>query len=74
MNGFGDSLQYSVFICDLSDKELIIMEGALSEIINAREDRVLIIDIGPASGRGENAVKALGRQLQPARPREVQVI
>ena len=43
------------------------MEEALSEIIDLREDRVLIIDIGPAGGRGLGAVRTLGRQIKPTR-------
>ena len=67
MNGFGDPLQYSVFACDLSPKERIIMDEALTEIINLQEKRILIINPGPAEGRGATAIQSLGRQLQPAR-------
>ena len=73
LKGFGDALQYSVFLCDLSRKELVIMKTALTEIINHHEDRVLIIDIGPADGRGATAMQTLGRQVAPA-TREVLVI
>jgi len=61
MRGFGDHLQYSVFRCDLSDVERVELIGVLKEIINHDEDQVLIIDIGPAEGRGENCVESLGR-------------
>ena len=67
MNGFGDPLQYSVFACDLSAKERIIMEEALTEIIDLQEDRVLIINLGPAEGRGAAAIQSLGRQFKPAK-------
>ena len=66
MKGFGDALQYSVFLCDLSRKELVIMKAALADIINEREDRVIIVDIGPAYGRGTRAIQTLGRQVRPA--------
>ena len=61
MRGFGDHLQYSVFRCDLSDIERIEMIGVLGEIINHTEDQVLIIDIGPATGRGRQCIEAVGR-------------
>ncbi len=61
MRGFGDHLQYSVFRCDLSDMERIDMIGTLGEIINHAEDQVLIIDIGPAAGRGRQCIEAVGR-------------
>ena len=73
MKGFGDPLQYSVFICELSAKELIILEKDLTEIINFKEDQVLIVNLGPLNGRGSGALKALGRQALPKR-REVVVV
>lgn len=72
MEGFGDRLQYSVFACDLSKKELVLLKAALMEIINEKEDRVLIIDIGPTTGRGEKTLSTLGRQVKPP-SREVMV-
>ena len=73
MHGFGDALQYSLFACDLSSKERVLMEEALTEIIDLKEDRVIIIDIGPAEGRGENVVRTLGRQTKP-KQREALVV
>ena len=73
MNGFGEPVQYSVFACDLSRKERVLLEEALTEIINLREDRVLIIDTGPAEGRGAEMLVTLGRQLKP-KVREVTVV
>lgn len=65
MQGFGDALQYSVFVCDLSKKELIIMEEAISDLMNLREDSAMIIDTGPANGRGAKSIKTLGAQKAP---------
>ena len=63
LKGFGDPLQYSVFTCDLSRKELVIMKADLSEIIDQRKDRVVIIDMGPVGGRGSLVMQTLGRQV-----------
>ena len=73
MNGFGDALQYSVFACDLSSKERVIMEEALTEIIDLEKDRVIIVDVGPVEGRGADVVRTLGRQTKP-RHREALVV
>lgn len=73
MKGFGDSLQFSVFLCELSAKEKVLLEEALSEIINFKEDQVLVIDLGPVDGHRANAMEALGRQVLP-RSREVVVV
>ena len=61
MNGFGEPVQYSVFICDLSDKERVLLEEALTEILNLKEDRVLIVDTGPTEGRGQECFKTMGK-------------
>lgn len=53
MLGFGDPLQYSVFTCELAPAERVLLLQALSDVINAREDRVVIIDLGPSEGAVE---------------------
>lgn len=73
MHGFGDALQYSVFACDLSSKERVIMEDALTEIIDLKKDRVVIIDVGPVEGRGGDVIRTLGRQTKP-KQREALVV
>lgn len=63
MNGYGDPVQYSVFLCDLSDRERVLMVGDLLPLINQREDRVMIVNLGPAPGRAGKAIEFLGRSL-----------
>ena len=46
MKSYGDPLQYSVFICDLSDIERIRMTDALSAQMNLAADSVAIINLG----------------------------
>ena len=65
MHGFGDSVQFSVFKCDLSPAELALMRGAIHDIINQRDDRVMIVRLGPASDRRPDAVEFLGMPLAP---------
>jgi CRISPR-associated protein Cas2 len=67
MRGFGDALQYSVFRCDLSASERVLMIEALVALINHREDQVMIIDIGPADGRANGCIETLGRALETDR-------
>lgn len=61
MCGFGDRLQYSVFECRLSAADLARCKHALGRLIHNREDQVLFVDLGPAEGRGERVITALGR-------------
>lgn len=61
LRGFGDHLQFSVFRCETSASELVRLRGQLQEAINPFEDQVLFADLGPAEGRGREAIRALGR-------------
>ncbi len=57
---FGNHLQYSVFECDLNAAEKIELEQALADIIKHDEDQVLFVALGPAEGRGDRVITALG--------------
>ena len=61
MRGYGDHLQYSVFRCELSDKERVQLTGKLTEIIKNDEDQVLLFPLGPAGGERESNVFHLGK-------------
>ena len=61
MRGFGDHLQYSVFECQLTPTDLVRLRAALAAVIHHTEDQVLFVDLGPAEGRGDRVIAALGR-------------
>lgn len=63
MCGYGEALQYSVFCCDLSASQRIMLIAALSGIIDHREDQVMLINIGPADGKGRQSIETVGRAL-----------
>jgi CRISPR-associated protein Cas2 len=63
MRGFGEPLQYSVFRCVLSPSERILLLEALTPLINHREDQVMLINLGPADGRGAECIETIGRAL-----------
>jgi CRISPR-associated protein Cas2 len=48
MNGYGEWVQLSVFQCRLSRKRHAEMLATLDEIINNKEDHVVVIDVGAA--------------------------
>jgi CRISPR-associated protein Cas2 len=64
MMGFGDPLQYSVFLCCLSRQEKLLVEAAVKGVMNQGADRVMIVDLGPAEGRGESCVQFLGQRVE----------
>jgi CRISPR-associated protein Cas2 len=61
MRGFGDHLQYSVFECQLTATDLVRLRAELSAIIHHIEDQVLFVNLGPAAGRGDRVITALGK-------------
>jgi CRISPR-associated protein Cas2 len=49
---FGYPLQYSLFICDMDDAEIIRLKWSLGDLIVHSIDRVVLIDLGdPARER-----------------------
>jgi CRISPR-associated protein Cas2 len=61
MRGFGDHLQYSVFECQLTSTDLIKLRIELGAIIHHDQDQVIFVNLGPAEGRGDRVISALGR-------------
>lgn len=63
MCGSGDPLQYSVFRCELSALEKQTLKESLWQVLNLAEDRVIIIDLGPVTGRGDTCIETWGHSL-----------
>lgn len=57
---WGEPLQYSVFVCDLTKSELFWMKEELINEMNLSEDSVAIFDLGPPSGRGVKCIEFIG--------------
>lgn len=60
MCGHGDPLQYSVFRCELSETELLGLKETLWPVLNLAEDRVMIVNLGPVEGRGDECIEFWG--------------
>ena len=61
MRGYGDHLQFSVFECQLTATDLVWLRSELASVIHHSNDQVLFVDLGPAEGRGDRVITALGR-------------
>ncbi|MCC6427301.1 MAG: CRISPR-associated endonuclease Cas2 [Phycisphaerales bacterium] len=46
MKAYGEPWQYSVFYCTLKAIDRVRLENGLREIMNQKEDQVLIVDLG----------------------------
>ena len=66
MESFGQRLQYSVFLCDLSDVERIAWEIEILTVIRTTEDSVVHIDLGAVGVSAEIGIIGTSRRL-PAR-------
>lgn len=62
----GDHAQYSVFFCQLNERELADLRGRLRDAINVRDDQVLIVDLGLTSQPLAESVEYVGRLYQPS--------
>jgi CRISPR-associated protein Cas2 len=61
MRNYGDHLQYSVFECQMTPMDLTRCRAELGAVIDHSEDQVLFVNLGPAEGRGERVITALGK-------------
>ena len=48
MEGYGERIQYSVFVCDLSDREAVLMRGDIEDRMKPSEDSVMVVSLGRA--------------------------
>lgn len=68
MEGYGERLQYSVFLCDLSASEELSWRGEILDVVNLAEDSVVRIDLGPTSAPTPIAVLGTPRNLPQSGP------
>jgi CRISPR-associated protein Cas2 len=60
MESFGERLQYSLFVCDLSGAERAQLEIDVGTVMDLGEDSIVQIDLGPTSACAE--IRFLGRR------------
>ena len=65
MNGYGEWVQLSVFQCRLSRKRHAEMLATLDEIVNQKDDHVVIIDVGIAENVTPRVVSLGKRVFEP---------
>jgi len=64
MRGFGERLQYSVFVCLLTSKEKALLVTALREGLDVNNDRALIVDLGPRGRTSQRTMTFLGKRTE----------
>jgi CRISPR-associated protein Cas2 len=61
LKGYGEHLQFSVFECQFTARDLVECRAGLKDLIHHQEDQVLFVNLGPAEGRGDRVIAALGK-------------
>lgn len=59
MEGYGQRLQYSVFLCDLSGVEYIRWQADILAVVRLDQDSVVTIDLGALPS--PTPIRAIGR-------------
>ncbi len=63
IKAYGESWQYSVFYCVLKLIDRVRLENELRDIMNLREDQVLIVDLGSNEDAAREAAFTIGPAL-----------
>ncbi len=67
---FGHAVQYSVFICHLSDDNLAILKSRLAPLVDPKKDQVMYVKLreGKEGGLQKNSISIMGRPISPESP------
>lgn len=61
LNNWGLRIQYSIFECNLTKKDLTICKAQLLKVIDVAHDQVLFVRLGPTQSRGDRCIEAMGK-------------
>lgn len=64
LQGYGDHVQFSVFVAALTQQELIVLRTKLRRHLNEATDQVLIIDLGREETTSADPFEVLGTPYQ----------
>ena len=64
MKGHGRWLQLSVFQCRLTTRRRLALTAKIEQIVDPKEDHVLVVDIGPATSVAPR-IESIGKSYRP---------
>lgn len=65
MQGQGDHAQFSVFLCQLNERELAELKSVLIGLVKHDEDQVLIADLGKVDPQSPVNIETIGLAYAP---------
>jgi CRISPR-associated protein Cas2 len=68
----GDHVQYSVFLCQLSKKELWQLKSMLEPVVHHQEDQVIFLDLGQNEVSLTRSMTCMGKHYVP--PTRVRIV
>jgi len=66
LKAYGEGWQYSVFYCTLKAIDRVRLENAVREIMNQKEDQVLIVDLGSSDQNARESSTFMGAGVPEA--------
>lgn len=51
MRGYGDHIQYSVFLCQLTEKDKVVLIEKIKNILRQNEDQAIVMTLGKVDGK-----------------------
>lgn len=51
LRGYGEHVQYSVFLCQLTGKDMVVLSEKIKDIIHKKEDQTILITLGRVAGK-----------------------
>ncbi len=63
VRSYGDRLQYSVFLCDLTPVEKLALKTELREVVNQQTDSIAFIDLGEPDRVGSATIEFMGSSM-----------
>lgn len=66
LKAYGEAWQYSVFYCTLKAIDRVRLENAAREVLNLKEDQLLIVDLGGNEETARESARVLGPSLPEA--------
>ncbi|MBI4834056.1 MAG: CRISPR-associated endonuclease Cas2 [Planctomycetes bacterium] len=71
LKDYGNPLQFSIFECYLTRKDLIILQDKLERIINNAEDRIIVLALCPPC---KDRITIIGKQEMQEQPNGAVVV
>lgn len=71
---WGNRIQYSVFVCDLTDVERVRLVQGLKDVLEVSTDRAFLVDLGPTGQSSDRRLQWVSKPERLYDPRETTIL